>query len=144
MTPQMIAETVEDVSVEWLLANIDVSLDGYNINDSIDFAKMVNHKGKDDQFPILVNRIEQEGFTVPICLNRAHDTAETITLGNGHHRMTAAILMCLDTIKVFWAVGTRFNDSLRRDVTDAEDYAHSDFTDYPEGDYEGIGDLIDL
>lgn len=94
--------TVEMVSVEWLLQNIHYSVDGCNDeNDEIDFARLLRNKN-DGALADVVYTIQERGFRVPICLY-PNPYGVDWALGNGHHRMTASILMCLGEIPVYWS-----------------------------------------
>jgi hypothetical protein len=96
----------EDVTYEvqsWDIENIL-----YHVSESADFpefdgsssmwAYLIASKGGDHHTPILIERILEEGFTDPICLYRTEYGGWG--LGNGHHRLAAAILLGLDSIPV--------------------------------------------
>lgn len=104
MIPKQACGEVEMVSVEWLLKNLQGSADDYQDTDEgeVLWPELLDGKVWDSSFPDLVHTIETKGFRVPVCLypNQTHGGW---SLGNGHHRMSAAILMCLDEIPVFWS-----------------------------------------
>ena len=104
-TPQAIPGTVEMVSVEWAMKNLVDSIDGYGTGNgpgTVDFGRMVWYKSSDSQMGDLLATIMERGFRVPVCFYR-DIYWDGWALGNGHHRMAAAILLCLDEIPVYWA-----------------------------------------
>lgn len=124
-TPEQMCDTVEMVSVEWLLNNIHYSVDSLNDDSGhIDFEYMLRDKATDYSFPGLVHTIWERGFRVPICLYPNPYGADW-ALGNGHHRLSAAILLCLDQIPVYWSE----HDYMSDDHTDTE--APLDYPDDP-------------
>lgn len=104
-TPKAIPGTVEMVSVEWAMKNLVDSIDGYGDGrGGVNFGTMLAHKACDSHFGDLIETILRQGFRVPVCFYKScyGDTQEW-ALGNGHHRMSAAILLCLDELPVYWA-----------------------------------------
>lgn len=114
-TPKADFGTVEMVSVEWAMKNLVDSIDGFGIDGGVDFGSMLYKKATDRHFGNLIHTIVNNGFRVPVCFyyDRHHDGW---ALGNGHHRMSAAILLCLDQIPVFWSQGDYMSD----EYTDTE------------------------
>ena len=104
-TPEMIVGTVEMVSPAWIMQNATNSVDGFRDGDSVNYEKMIDTKANDYGFGNLVATILSEGFRIPIVLDLSYSGEGTITHGNGHHRMAAALLLCLDEIPVYWAEG---------------------------------------
>lgn len=109
-TPQAIPGTVEMVSVEWAMKNLIDSIDGFGRSGEVDFAVMLNDKASDGHFGDLIATILDHGFRVPVCFYPARRWSTDMSkiedgwaLGNGHHRMSAAILLCLDSIPVYFA-----------------------------------------
>jgi hypothetical protein len=92
--------TVEMVPLEWLLNNLFYSADGFYHSDGVWWESLMEEKAGDCHFGMLVNAIVTEGFRVPICV---YKSCGTWGLGNGHHRMTAAILLALNEIPVYWS-----------------------------------------
>ena len=103
--PNKTVGTVEMVSVEWILKNVNRSVDFGLLNAEVyssTWADVVEYKGADLQMSSIIWNIMTFGFRVPIVLDLGKHHS-SITLGNGHHRLTAAILMVLDEIPVYWA-----------------------------------------
>lgn len=114
MEPKQTDEEVEMVSVEWLLNNLLYSVDGCNDdNGVIDWGELIRYKN-DDSLADVVYTIQEKGFRVPICAYRYEDGW---ALGNGHHRVAASILLCLDQIPVFWSA----RSYMRTDITSTEE-----------------------
>jgi hypothetical protein len=102
-TPDMHLGHVEMVSVEWILQNVTHSVDGHSNHQGLNCITMIKDKGSDCHFGDICATILSDGFRIPIVLDLSYSGEDTVTLGNGHHRMSAAILLCLDSIPVFWA-----------------------------------------
>lgn len=138
-TPNMTPGTVEMVSVVWLMQNLESSVDGYTATDDegfeireVDFASLILGKGGDGYFGTVLNTIVTQGFRVPICLYKPWGKGGW-GLGNGHHRMAASILLCLDQIPVFWSEG----DYMSTEQTDTECLLPD------EGDFVDASDMVD-
>jgi hypothetical protein len=101
MEPMQQTGTVEMVSVEWLLNNVNNSIDGCNQGGNIAWDQLVRYKC-DFSLVRVIYTILERGFRVPICLYPS-PRAIGWGLGNGHHRMAASILLCLDQIPVYWS-----------------------------------------
>jgi hypothetical protein len=129
-TPNMTPDTVEMVSVEWIMQNTTHSVDGYNAPIGVDYQKMMHGKCGDRGFGALVWNILHKGFRIPIVLDLAYQGEDTITHGNGHHRMCAAILLALDEIPVYWSE----NDYMATDysTTGYDDNNYRDESEFPE------------
>jgi len=122
----MRAGTVEMVSVEWIMQNTTDSVDGFGSFDndtqtaSVDYEYLVSNKATDGGFGDLVGTILEKGFRVPIVLVKNYcDTGsqqEALVHGNGHHRMAAAILLCLEEIPVYWSKGKQYMCSAKSDT----------------------------
>jgi hypothetical protein len=132
--------TVEMVPVEWLLNNLVGSADGFEVFDEgqlvpgIDFEEMIFYKGSDYGMGNVINAIVSSGFRVPICLYQAACGFTGWHMGNGHHRLTAAILLCLDAIPVYWSEYS--DDFMCSHSTDTEKLPLSS------GDYADIEALL--
>jgi hypothetical protein len=61
-----------------------------------DWREMLKEKLAHDQVPELIRRIQAEGFNVPIRLEKRGP--RDWYLGNGHHRLSVAILLGMDEI----------------------------------------------
>jgi hypothetical protein len=114
------AAVYKDVPVSWLKDNLMYSVDGYTLFEcgernttycfceedhepiGIDWPRLIEGK-RDTQYDRVVESIKVNGFTIPICVYRPFRDKEYHGLGNGHHRMAAAINLGLDTINVYWA-----------------------------------------
>lgn len=142
MEPIMEHGTVEMVSVEWIMKNVDGSVDGYDTTQGVNYQRMVSYKGSDSSFGPLVGAIFDQGFRVPIvlCLNYR---GKNITLGNGHHRMVAAILMCIDQIPVYWSDCEVYKDYMC--VDHSTDETCNPWTLYPHWKdlSEMVGEVVD-
>lgn len=145
-TPTMIPGTVEMVSVEWILKNSQGSVDAVtDEHGNVDYLKMVQRKGSDNGFSNLVSTIMTKGFRVPIvlCLNYkpwGDSEPKQVVHGNGHHRMTAALLLFLDEIPVYWSDHEATRDYM---VTKKSESEPVDYTDdlmvglWPVDEWEG-------
>jgi hypothetical protein len=92
--------TVQYWSIESILQNVVLSSDFEEFDGTPSmWAYIIASKGGDSQTPTLLQRISEEGFTVPICLFR--DRFGNWGIGNGHHRLVCAILLGLDEIPAF-------------------------------------------
>jgi hypothetical protein len=98
------------VPVEWLMKNITESVDRVDLKG--DIRNLFRAKATDPSFGSLLDSIIDDGFTTPICVQAYNDR---YIQGNGHHRLAAAILLCLEAIPVYF--------------TDSSDYMCSHITD---------------
>ena len=147
-TPLMKPGNIEMVSVEWLLQNISNSVDFDRGINGVPFRAMVAKKGRDPQMNALLHKISTEGFRLPIVLCSDEEEFEW-TLGNGHHRFVAAILLMMEEIPVFWSVysGRRMRDDfMREDISTDCDEEGEEIDDYEwwdnQGDFQGISELF--
>lgn len=85
------------VPVEWLMRHLSGSVDGVDFTHGFD--RLIARKAMDMCFGPLVEAILDNGFTVPICVQSINGR---FIQGNGHHRLAAAILLCLDEIAVYF------------------------------------------
>lgn len=94
--------------LEWVLQNIVYSCDFYDMTHDDALIEMVSSKASDSGFGYLLDSILEKGFIreSPIgiqWLNGAEDwrgNVQGIYISEGHHRLTAAILLAEDYI---WA-----------------------------------------
>lgn len=124
-------ERIIYVPVEWIMQNVGTSVDLQCSDDWI--VDLLSYKAPYCAAHIV--NIQENGFRVPIVIQvfRNYYTGEiTFGMGNGHHRLTSAILLCLDEIPVFFSTG----DFMRRDVSDSEDLNRL-FPDIPD-----VSDLL--
>lgn len=112
---------VMDVPVTELLRNLVYSVDQGPLDTPEHWHGLMRYKSEDHTFWQLCDAIPERGFTVPICVRLSPDNDPRRPwapsgwhLGNGHHRLCAAILLGLDSVKVYFA--------------DDEDYSHRGVT----------------
>lgn len=79
------------------------------------WAFLISSKAGDLYTPVLAQKIIDEGFTDPICIYR--NSRGGYGLGNGHHRLTCAILLGLDEIPVLYTD----TDEYYPDASEGED-----------------------
>lgn len=92
--------TITMVSIPWILRNATASLDitARDEDGNLDWFAILAGKVSHAHFDKLADDIMAEGFTLPIVLVENGD--DRYTIGNGHHRLSAAILLGLDEIPV--------------------------------------------
>lgn len=131
--PVMEPGTTEKVKTEWILKNLTGSSDGFGDGDGVDWREVIVQKLWSPNYDGLVGALAKDGFKMPICLYYKHEPTRW-QLGNGHHRMAIAILLCLEEVLVYWA----------EDGT----YMHTDKTGkerkYPKGAAERFANFADL
>lgn len=139
----MIPGTVELVDVEWILKNLQATVDYYDDGEgNVLWQDMIEAKGSDYAFESLLNAITTQGFRVPIVLSvKGFEEASSrydgkLSLGNGHHRMVAALLLFLHSIPVFWSDGSDF---MCLNYSGPED---DELVSDDRGDYEDIMDGV--
>ena len=81
---------VRNIRVATILRNCEHS---YDFQDNIDWERVIENKSSNPHFSRLVDDIIENGIKEPIMYN-----VTTKTIGNGHHRFVAAILLGLDTV----------------------------------------------
>lgn len=113
------------VKVSDLLRNVTETLDYFKTSEPSEWLRMITDKSADEQFATIIRLIETEGFTDPIGIMEYDGYW---LLGNGHHRMAAAILLGLDEIPVVigntWPISGNRYDRVQDSVT-SEDRADS-------------------
>lgn len=88
------------VKVSDILANVTTSVDMVDLSTPDEWFRMMALKSGDASFGRLLQAIPDKGFLDPICITKG-DYGWTV--GNGHHRLTAAILLGLDEIPVHFS-----------------------------------------
>lgn len=91
------------MSVAEILRGANSSGDLGKIDNAEDWFGILAGKVSHDHFDWLCDKIADEGFTVPIVLGKSigDDGLPVYTIGNGHHRLCAAILLAIDEIPAF-------------------------------------------
>ena len=117
-------DRINYVSVTDLLDMLTDSCD-FDVDDTYHdnwLQDMLASKCVDPTFWQLCETIPVAGFTVPICVMLNNDG--TWKMGNGHHRLAAAILLCLDEIPVYVSGD---NDFMHMEVSDPCDREYDEF-----------------
>lgn len=103
-------QTVEMWPISKILSLVTESSDCGYLDNPGDWFRMMAIKANDASFGRLLQAIPKQGFLDPIGITWEYDHYR---LGNGHHRLTAAILLGLDEIPViqsFWASSDHDSD----------------------------------
>lgn len=102
------------VPVEWIMQNVEASID---IEGDDWLLGLFTHKAP--YCASHIRNIEENGFRVPIVIQirRTWGGREYFCMGNGHHRLTSAILLALDVIPVYFSTG----DYMCTEVSASED-----------------------
>jgi hypothetical protein len=145
---RFVDEHVTNVSVEWMLKNITISIDlghqctecggeygscPHNAPAGINWENFIQHKvgsGPDfgSYFNAIVDTMLEEGEAWhPICLVW---TGDKWMMGNGHHRLALAILLGFDSVPAVFSF-------------DIEEYMMSWVTDSDDGPYCEPGEECD-
>ena len=94
---------MEMVPITTILRNATSSVDFNDFSGKPeDWLEMMIYKAEDESFGQLLQIIPEKGFTDPITITEYESGWE---LGNGHHRLTAAIMLGLDEIPVVFDYG---------------------------------------
>lgn len=74
---------------------------------------LISVKGSDSQTLSLCYSLIDNGFTVPINLipDGVRNGERTYSLGNGHHRLAAAVMSCIDVVKVWVNQGITWEET---------------------------------
>lgn len=93
----------EWTKVSEIIQNVKSSADFGELEDVDDWYNMLKDKLSDNQVPELIRRIQRDGFTVPIYVNKSGNPYDDYFedgwyLGNGHHRLCVAILLGLNEV----------------------------------------------
>lgn len=119
---------VANVSVEWLMKNVRHSID---IGANMDLATMIERKiGVGDEYDKngwppyylhLADSILNDGIKDPICvyMHTLPTGEEEFSQGNGHHRLSWAIIACLEWVPVAFAFD---GDYMHEEITDIHQY----------------------
>lgn len=83
-----------DEILQYVTGSVDICFNGREVDWFEIFAAKVSH----DHFDTLVDTLIEQGFTMPIVLGESHLGGYIV--GNGHHRLCAAILLGFDEIPV--------------------------------------------
>lgn len=90
--------TLERWPLTLVLERVSGSVDFPDLESPDKWLGMISYKAGDLHFGPLVEDIEQCGIEDPICITEDEDG--WWKLGNGHHRLVAALLLGLDDILV--------------------------------------------
>lgn len=107
---------VMDVPVVELLRRITASSDCGPLVEPDHWFSLFRDKTRHGTFWQLCDVLPTIGFTTPICVKVSTDGEWH--LGNGHHRTAAAILLALDSVRVYF---TPDEDSNHWEITSPED-----------------------
>lgn len=96
---------VETWPVARVMQTLKYSVDCGDLDNPRAWARLLRSKASDVGMPLLIDLISEVGIIDPIEIlmhGWAHhsDSPRVPTLGNGHHRLVAAILLGMDTIPV--------------------------------------------
>lgn len=94
--------------------------------------KWLRRKSRDTSFWPLVDTLLAEGFKIPVQIEIDEFTGEW-SMGDGHHRIAAAIMLVIDEIPVYFIRG----DDLHK--LEAYDFTHPDGTTPESARAEEIG-----
>ncbi len=83
------------ISVVEFINALDGSVDFPHDNDWV--AECFQHKTTDETFPVILASILEQGLTLPLNAVRLGDA---VGMGNGHHRLVAALLCGIETITI--------------------------------------------
>lgn len=115
-------DRVQLIPVTTLLQRITQSCDIGRLERVEDWHRLFASKCLDGSFWALCDAIPRNGFTVPICVNVDRWTGAW-SMGNGHHRLCAAVLLGLDEVPVFLASD---NDYMHSETTTDDNTSLSD------------------
>lgn len=95
-------DDIRSVAVRDLLRNLTDSVDGYDLGCPRGWQEMLAEKVADEEFPALLHALVAEGQRDPIAVAdwRGERGEPLWEMGNGHHRLTAAILLGWDEVLV--------------------------------------------
>lgn len=83
------------ISIVEFINALDGSVDFPNDNDWV--AECFQHKTADETFPGILASILEQGLTLPL---NAVRWGNAVGMGNGHHRLVAALLCGIETITI--------------------------------------------
>lgn len=93
----------EWIETSEIIRNVRGSVDYGNLLNADDWRGMLKNKLSDPQVPQLIREISDNGFNVPIRIGK--DMPNNWELGNGHHRLSVAILLGLEKVLITDNVG---------------------------------------
>lgn len=98
----LMSDDIREVPIRDLLHNLKDSIDSYALEYVGGWQEMIRECMADAQFPALVRALQEHGQLDPICATEWYtsDGEPCWEMGNGHHRLTAAILLGWETITV--------------------------------------------
>lgn len=108
----MSTASIRLMSIPDIMALASESVDIPNRNGEVDWWGILRHKVSAGHFDALVDEIQANGFGMPIVLCDRYRNGR-YALGNGHHRLCAAILLGLWRIPVILSEGAARDDFMR-------------------------------
>lgn len=139
-TPEMIPGTVETVSVEWLLKNLEHAADLGSLDDENALSNLVEYKC-DYRLARALPAVLEDGFLIPIAISQS--VSYGISLGNGHHRFVAAILICAPEILVYWSYDDGLSvedfENTTGDDHDVSDHKYARTVNYGKDEWDWAG-----
>ena len=119
MNTAVMAGTIVQVPVVEIMQRLKYSVDcgGCWSGERRDLLSQILERKCDPSLEGLVDAILDKGFTTPICIVLQDWDDNSWMMGNGHHRFTAAILLCLESIPVYFSGDNNFMHS---EVTEPE------------------------
>jgi hypothetical protein len=108
--------TIEMVSVEWIMKHLTYSSDFQVWERSENLIRYIVATKADYSLCALIDCVMEDGMNIPIALKlkpigpfvrlgrfaRPGWRWSGLAIGNGHHRLVLAILLCLDEMPVYW------------------------------------------
>jgi hypothetical protein len=91
------------VSVQELLNKITNSVDLPSVGQGANWGAILRAKCSASHFDAIVETIMTEGMRMPVVMWDATESG-TWTIGNGHHRLVACMLLGMETIPVFVSI----------------------------------------
>lgn len=119
MTTNIVPGAVNMIPVVEIMQRLKYSVDcgGCWSGERRELLSQILERKCDPRLDGLVDAILDNGFTTPICIVLQDWDNDSWMLGNGHHRFTAAILLCLESIPVYFSTDMNFMHS---EVTEPE------------------------
>lgn len=123
------SDEIREVPIRDLLHNLRDSIDSFALDFYSGWQEMIRDCVRDPQFPALVRALQEYGQLDPVCVTEWYtsDGEPCWEMGNGHHRLTAAILLGWETITVDFS-------SDYSDRSDANDCKWANDSTYDESD----------
>lgn len=120
-------DDIRPVPVRELLRNLTDSLDLYDLGSPEGWLDMMAEKVADEEFPALLHALMAEGQQAPIAVSDWYgaDGEPLWEMGNGHHRLTAAILLGWDEVMVVFTYQLKHKASGWGEESDSlDDWIH--------------------